>query len=204
MKRLLEIGFIVCVCFGYSQANILKHLGIASNNDLSLFRADVAKNADSIIKANTKIAENAEAIFKLDLRIGKIEADAKANVTGVIGVGNKTENTNEDVGGDKNTSIVNETPLLQYIFEGLFALMTAICIALITTIRAQNTHIKNLVDSSQKKDTRIWELTNNNITILLNMVDQYSEICLGIIKDRMAANGFKKISSGIDLKSKDK
>lgn len=158
--RLYIIIFLICIpCFSFGS--------FASKifPEFNLFKADIAKNADSLIKANTEIGRNADALMKLNLRVGNIETNANANANAVVGLRNEIKNINTTVGRDStNTQTsTNDSKLLQYLFEVLFGFVSMICFNLILTVR-------QLTKQNNQKDEKMFSYIDRYVGTLLKMV----------------------------------
>lgn len=76
-------------------------LGLPTKAEVNAVKVSVADQAQQLVKADVKIADNAKSLVDLTARVGKIEANAQA----AVGVNNKQEHT--QAGRDISQSQVN-------------------------------------------------------------------------------------------------
>jgi hypothetical protein len=152
--------FIICILY-----SSLSYGSLATKifPELNLFKADIAKNADSLIKANTEIARNADALMKLTLQVGNIEANAKANASAIAGVNNKINQTNQDLkaGGNITQTSGASDSLIQFIFGKWYLFLGAFMTFFGTLIAqyerllsAKDKQIQKLMESEETKDAK--------------------------------------------------
>ena len=164
MKRTLILVILV-VCSIPARARLGK--------DFNLFKHETNNKIQNQQNDLTGIKADIQTIVNvsnnMNARIEGVEAKVSAQGNAVVGLKNDIKQTNTDIKArDITNTNVNDTDLMKEIFKGLFALVTAICAGLFTSLKAKEKHIQALIKSNSKKETELDNWQNKTIDRLIN------------------------------------
>lgn len=113
-----------CTIFGITDS-IFKKQTNEIKNDLSAIK-------EMNLTANTRVGTLESKIDKLDLKLGQLNFDISAKVSGL----DQSINSTIKSGRDTNTNTTNDTKLMQYIIKGLCGICATLMSIIFWTVKA--------------------------------------------------------------------